>query len=76
MQTPAKFLGMVRVWKDGEQWPTFIDLRLGDQIMWHKHWRTIERVAVCRDAWLTETEAMACEEAGYIYRPSKRRANR
>jgi hypothetical protein len=23
-----------------------IDLRPGDQIMWHKHWRYIERVAV------------------------------
>jgi len=46
-----------------------VNLRPGDQIMWHKHWRYIERVTVCRDAWLTEAEALACQDEGYVYRP-------
>jgi len=44
-------------------------LRLGDKVYYRGCWHLILKIRAARDAWLTDAEAEACRDDGYIYQP-------
>jgi len=54
-------------------WPKkrTVDLRVGDQLFFRGCWRKILAIRAAGDAWLSESEARQCKDAGYLYRPRK-----
>lgn len=48
-----------------------IDLRPGDQMLCMGEWTTIRSIQAFRDAWLTEEQAQAWKDDGYLYLPAR-----